>query len=268
MQILIIGGGNMGKTYAKSFLNAHIVTSDQLSILEKSEEKAKELNKLNLGQVFGTPGHYVKEADLIVLAVKPQDVALLFKSIKPYIDNQQVFLSIMAGVDISTISAHLGAVKVIRAMPNLPAQIGKGMTVFTSSADVTRIELVTVQNLLNATGKTLYVEKEKSIDAATAVSGSGPAYVFYFMKVMIDTAIEMGFSRSEAELLSIQTFAGAVDLYNKFNFSCEEWIGKVASRGGTTEAALSTFDKTLVSSDINEGMYAAFHRAIELSKLN
>ncbi len=268
MQILIIGGGNMGKTYAKSFLNAHIVTSDQLSILEKSEEKAKELNKLNLGQVFGTPGDYIKEADLIVLAVKPQDVALLFKSIKPYIDNQQVFLSIMAGVDISTISAHLGAVKVIRAMPNLPAQIGKGMTVFTSSADVTRIELVTVQNLLNATGKTLYVEKEKSIDAATAVSGSGPAYVFYFMKVMIDTAIDMGFNRSEAELLSIQTFAGAVDLYNKFNFSCEEWIGKVASRGGTTEAALLTFDKTSVSSDINEGMYAAFHRAIELSKLN
>lgn len=268
MQILIIGGGNMGKTYAKSFLNAHIVTSDQLSILEKSEEKAIELGKLELGQVFGTPGDYIKEADLIVLAVKPQDVSLLFKSVKPYIDNQQVFLSIMAGVDISTISAHLGAVKIIRAMPNLPAQIGKGMTVFTSSAEVTRIELVTVQNLLNATGKTLYVEDEKSIDAATAVSGSGPAYVFYFMKVMIDTAIEMGFNRSEAELLSIQTFAGAVDLYNKFNFSCEEWIGKVASRGGTTEAALSTFDKTSVSSDINEGMYAAFKRAIELSKLN
>jgi len=268
MKILIIGGGNMGRTYAKSFLNAHIVTPEDLFILEKSEDKAEELSKLNVGKVFGSPGPFIKEADLIVLAVKPQDVSVLFKSLKPYIDQQQVFLSIMAGVDIKTIGMHLGAEKVIRAMPNLPAQIRKGMTVFTSSEAVTRIELVTVQNLLNATGKTLYVESERSIDAATAVSGSGPAYVFYFMKVMIDTAIDMGFSRSEAELLSIQTFAGAVDLFNKFNFSCEEWIGKVASRGGTTEAALSTFDKTSVSSDINEGMYAAFNRAVELSKIN
>ncbi len=267
MKILIIGGGNMGKTYAKSFLNAHIVTPENLLILERSEEKAEALSKLDIGTVHGTPGNYIKEADLIVLAVKPQDVRLLFDSIEPYIDKQQVFLSIMAGINISTISKHLGAPKIIRAMPNLPAQIGKGMTVFSSSEDVTRIELVTVQNLLNATGKTLYVESEKAIDAATAVSGSGPAYVFYFMKSMIDTAIELGFKRSEAELLCFQTFSGAVDLFNKHNYSCEEWIKMVASRGGTTEAALNTFDKTEVKSDIREGMSAAFKRAEELSEL-
>jgi len=265
MKILIIGGGNMGKTYAKSFLNAHIVTPENLLILERSEEKAEALSKLDIGTIHGTPGEYIKEADLIVLAVKPQDVQLLFESIEPYIDKQQVFLSIMAGINIATISKYLGAPKIIRAMPNLPAQIGKGMTVFTSSEDVTRIELVTVQNLLNATGKTLYVEAEKSIDAATAVSGSGPAYVFFFMKSMIDTAIEMGFKRSEAELMCFQTFAGAVDLFNKHNYSCEEWIKMVASRGGTTEAALSTFERTEVSNDIREGMGAAFKRAEELS---
>jgi len=264
MKILIIGGGNMGKTYAKSFLNAHIVTKDNLLILERSEQKAEDLSKLDIGTIHGTPGDYIKEADLIVLAVKPQDVNLLFQSIEPYIDKQQVFLSIMAGISIETISQHLGAPKIIRAMPNLPAQIGKGMTVFTSSADVTRIELVTVQNLVNATGKSLYVEEEAAIDAATAVSGSGPAYVFYFMKAMIDTAIEMGFKQSEAELMCFQTFSGAVDLFNKHNFSCEEWIQMVASRGGTTEAAVSTFDRTEVNKDINEGMKAALARAIEL----
>ncbi len=257
----------MGKTYAKSFLNAHIVTPDNLLILEKSEEKAQDLSKQNIGTVFGSPGGYIKKADLIVLAVKPQDVALLFEGLEPYIDKQQVFLSIMAGINIATIYKYLGAPKIIRAMPNLPAQIGKGMTVFTSSEDVTRIELVTVQNLLNATGKTLYVEAESAIDSATAISGSGPAYVFYFMKSMIDTAIEMGFKQSEAELMCFQTFSGAVDLLNKHNYSCEEWIKMVASRGGTTEAALETFKETKVQQDIRQGMYAAFERAVELSEL-
>jgi len=190
----------MGKTYAKSFLNAHIVTKENMLILERSEEKAEALSKLDIGTVHGTPGDYIKEADLIVLAVKPQDVNLLFDSIEAYIDKQQVFLSIMAGISIETISKYLGAPKIIRAMPNLPAQIGKGMTVFTSSPDVTRIELVTVQNLVNATGKSL-------------------------------------------------------------------WISMVASRGGTTEAAVSTFDKTLVNKDIKQGMEAALNRAIELRSI-
>ncbi len=267
MKILIIGGGNMGLTYAKSFLHSRICTSEQLLILEKSNEKADALKKLNIGTVYGEPGDYVKDADLIVLAVKPQDVHLLFEAIKPYIDTEQVVLSIMAGIPLKSISEGIGVTKVVRAMPNLPAQIGKGMTVFTSSDMVTRIELVMVQNLLNATGKAIYIDDENMIDAATAVSGSGPAYVFYFMQVMVETAKQMGFDQSQAELLSYQTFAGAVDLLNKHNFSCEEWMKMVASRGGTTEAALNSFNDGEVSNDINKGIFAAYNRARELSKL-
>ncbi len=267
MKILVIGGGNMGQTYAKSFLHAHIVTKEQLIILEKSEEKATILNGLNIGTVQGTPGPFIKEADLIILAVKPQDLALLLPSIKEYVDAQQLVLSIMAGITIESIQKQLGLEKVIRAMPNLPAQIGIGMTVFTSSKEVTRIELVTVQNLLNATGKTIYVEDENAIDASTAISGSGPAYVFYFMQSMITAARDRGFNQSQAELLTYQTFLGAVDLFKKYEYSCEEWINKVASRGGTTEAALTSFNANNLEEEIKNGITAAHTRAQELSKL-
>lgn len=267
MKILVIGGGNMGQTYAKSFLHAHIVTKDQLIILEKSEEKAVLLNQLNIGSVQGAPGPYIKEADLIILAVKPQDLAVLLPAIRQYVGSQQLILSIMAGITIESIQKQLGIEKVIRAMPNLPAQIGIGMTVFTSSKEVTRIELVTVQNLLNATGKTIYVEDENAIDASTAISGSGPAYVFYFMQSMIDAAKERGFNQSQAELLTYQTFLGAVDLFKKYEFSCEDWIKKVASRGGTTEAALTSFAKDALNVKILSGIASAHDRAQELSKL-
>lgn len=267
MKILIVGGGNMGLTYAHSFLNARIVDKENLLILEKSNERAATAESKDIGTVFYEPGDFIKEADLLVLAVKPQDTQVLFKSIAPYIDAQQVILSIMAGITIETMQSELNAQKIIRAMPNLPAQIGVGMTVFTSSNEVTRIELVMVQNLLNATGKTLYVNDEKLIDAGTAISGSGPAYIFYFMQSMINAGESLGFSKSEAELLSYQTFKGAIDLFKKNSLSCEAWISKVASRGGTTEAALGCFENNEVAYDIKEAVNAAYERATELSRL-
>lgn len=266
MKILIIGGGNMGLTYAQSFLRSHITSVEDMMILEKSPTKAEELSQKNIGTVYGIPDDCLGKADLIIFAVKPQDSEAVFESIRPFVDPQQVFLSIMAGVKIKTISEALGTPKIIRAMPNLPAQIGMGMTAFTSSDEVTRIELVMVQNLINTTGKTVYVDNEQFIDAATAISGSGPAYVYYFMEAMIQSAKSMGFSTSEAELLVGQTFQGAVDLYNKSEFSCEEWIKKVASKGGTTEAAMESFLDNSVQKNIIEGIHAALNRAVELGK--
>lgn len=266
MKILIIGGGNMGLTYAQSFLRSHITNKSDMMILEKSPEKAAILAQKDIGTVFGRPEECIHNADLVILAVKPQDSPKLFEALRPNIDPQQVFLSIMAGVKIDTIGAALGAPKIIRAMPNLPAQIGMGMTAFTSSEAVTRIELVTVQNLLSTTGKSVYVENEASIDAATAISGSGPAYVWYFMNAMTSAARDMGFSQSESELLVSQTFKGAIDLYNKSSLSCEEWIDRVCSKGGTTEAAMNAYQLGDVHRKIVEGANAALNRAIELGK--
>jgi pyrroline-5-carboxylate reductase len=266
MKILIIGGGNMGLTYAQSFLRAHIASKEDMMILEKSPERAAALAQKDIGTVYDSPEVCLERADLIILAVKPQDTDSLFSALRQHVHPQQVFLSIMAGVKIATIAEALGVSKVIRAMPNLPAQIGRGMTAFTSSDAVTRIELVMVQNLLNTTGKTVYVEEETFIDATTAISGSGPAYVWYFMDSMMNAAREMGFSDSEAELLVSQTFLGAVELYLATNFSCQEWIQRVASRGGTTEAALKSFGENNLNSDIISGAFAALHRAEELGK--
>ena len=266
MKILIIGGGNMGLTYAQSFLRSHITVKEDMMILEKSPEKAEELSKKDIGTVYGEPENCIRAADLVILAVKPQDSEVLFQGLRPLIDPQQVFLSIMAGVRMETIAEQLGARKIIRAMPNLPAQIGMGMTAFTSSDEVTRIELVMVQNLLNTTGKTVYVAQESAIDAATAVSGSGPAYVWFFMEAMMSAARDMGFNQSESELLVSQTFRGAIELYDKSDFSCEEWIEKVCSRGGTTEAALRSYAEKDLRQAIIEGANAALNRAVELGK--
>lgn len=264
MKILIIGGGNMGLTYAHAFLRSHITTKNDLMILEKSQDKWPDLEKEDVGAVCKHPEDCLAHADLVILAVKPQDAATLFEKIRPMVDPQQVFLSIMAGVKIENIARGLGISKVIRAMPNLPAQIGMGMTVFTSTDEVTRIELVMVQNLINTTGKSIYVDKEELIDAATAISGSGPAYVWFFMLALIQAARQMGFKESEAELLVSQTFQGAIDLFHQSDFSCEEWIKKVASKGGTTEAALNSFSQTALFQDIIAGATAAFDRAKEL----
>jgi len=257
----------MGLTYAQSFLKSKVVGQDQMLILEKSLKKAEELKKLNIGTVYGEPGDYIKKADLLIIAVKPQDVAALGAVLSPYIDDQQLVLSIMAGVTIDSISEVFGVTKVVRAMPNLPAQVGTGMTVFTSSQAVTRIELVTVQNLLNATGKTIYTAEENMINAATAISGSGPAYVFHFMQSLIEAGKGLGFSQSESELLTYQTFRGAIDLFNKYDYTCEEWIEKVSSRGGTTEAAFKVFSTQNTKEKICNAAFAAMSRAEELSKM-
>ncbi len=266
MKILIIGGGNMGKTYARSLLRAHLVQPDDLMVLERSPEQAEILRAEKVGIVFSDPTKCLSVADLIILAVKPQDSAKLFQTLRPATDPQQVYLSIMAGVTIQTIQQGLGVEKVIRAMPNLPAQIGLGMTSYTASDAVTRIELVLVQNLLNTTGKAIYVDTEYAIDATTAISGSGPAYVLYFMQAMIEVAQEMGFNASQAELLVAQTFRGAVELQMKNDLSCEEWIKRVSSKGGTTEAAITAFKATSVFEDIKNGAKAALARAEELGR--
>ncbi len=266
MKILIVGGGNMGLTYARAFVRSQVTSRLDLRLLARSDARAATLTAHELGAVYTDPAQCVPGADIVILAVKPQDSGALFGTLAPWLDARQVVISIMAGVPISTLRAALGVGKIIRAMPNLPAQIGMGMTAFTSTDDVTRAELVQVQNLLSTTGKTVYVEAEAAIDAATAISGSGPAYVFYCMEALMSAATQLGFSAAEAELLVSQTFRGAVELYAQAGHSCQEWIGRVASKGGTTEAALRAFTAANLRGALIEGATAARDRAEELGR--
>ena len=268
MNIVIVGGGHMGLTYAQSFLRSHVSEASQICILERSADRLASLRLAFAGKCSATAAEVVPLADLIVLAVKPQDADALYTELAPLVTAQQVVLTIMAGISMAAIQRGLQVNKVVRAMPNLPAQVGAGMTVYTSNESVTRLETAMVQNLLATTGKCIYVAEEAMLDAATAVSGSGPAYVFYFMQAAMTQARELGFSESEAELLVLQTFGGAVDLYKANDLDCGAWIRAVSSRGGTTEAAMKVYDKQTLDQNIAAGMAAAFERAKQLGDLH
>ena len=264
MKVLIVGYGNMGKTYANSFISSRFIKPEDIFVKVRSDKYSHEENnipKANFSTSFnGDTGDF----DIVVLAVKPQDFSVLAESIKPHLKESQLILSVMAGIRLSTLMEQLSCLKVVRSRPNIPTQIGMGMTVFSASSSVDRKELFIIQNLINTTGKSLYVENEKLIDAATAVSGSGPAYVFFFMQSMIEAAVRLGFKESEAELLVSQTFMGSVAIQNNHSLSNQEWINKVASKGGTTEQALKIFEKGLLEDVIVDAVKAANNRALEL----
>jgi len=266
MKILIAGVGNMGKTYAKSLLSSYFTSPENLYLLDRKDVDDTFLKEVPSRNKSTVPNDNLSQADIILLAVKPQDFATLKAAIAPYLHNDQIVLSIMAGVTIQTLAGGLQTPKVVRAMPNLPAQVGMGLTVFTCAAALDKKELFIIQNLLNATGKSIYVEDENLINAATAISGSGPAYVYYFMQSMIEKAEAMGFSKSAAELMVNQTFMGAVHLHNQYDLTCAEWINRVASKGGTTEAALKSFNSDHLNQSIQYGLQKALERAEELGK--
>ncbi|MBC8109879.1 MAG: pyrroline-5-carboxylate reductase [Verrucomicrobia bacterium] len=266
MHILITGAGNMGTTYARSLLSSHFATTQEMQLLIRSDAGRNRLPEIPDENVFRVAGDFIGQADIVIIAVKPQDYQLLAPTLQPFLQPEQLILSIMAGVSLQTLRQTLGVPKLIRAMPNLPSQIGMGMTVFSCSAELDRKELFIIQNLLNTTGKSLYVEDEKLIDSATAVSGSGPAYVYYFMNAMIKAGVELGFSEAQAELLVQQTFMGSVHLQNQNSLSCEELMRKVASKGGTTETAFKIFNEHAISSEIKDGILGAYQRSLELGK--
>lgn len=264
MKVLIIGYGNMGKTYANSFISSRFIKPEDIFVLVRNEHfivSETSIPKVNFTSI---PTNSISDFDILILAVKPQDFEVLAKTIQPYIKHNQIVFSVMAGITISTLETLLSCNKIVRSMPNIPTQIGMGMTVFTASSNVDRKELFIIQNLINTTGKSVYVENEKLIDAATAISGSGPAYVFYFMQSMIKAAVDLGFNESEAELLVNQTFMGSVAIQNSYSLSNIEWIAKVASKGGTTESALRVFEKESLEKTIVDAVKAANNRALEL----
>ncbi|MBK6266153.1 pyrroline-5-carboxylate reductase [Marivirga sp. S37H4] len=266
MKVLVIGAGNMGLAYAKALVKSEFLKTHNLMISDTSEEKTAELKKISRFDVYTKLEDCLPYADIIFIAVKPYNCDELFGEIKHMMTPDQVVISIMAGITIQSIKDGLGITKVVRAMPNLPAQVGKGLTSFTASDEVSRLELSTVENLLNTTGKSVRLDTENDIDASTGISGSGPAYVFYFMQSMLEAALKMGFSEHDSKVLVGQTFEGAVELFNQSDRSPESWMNLVASKGGTTRAALDSMEDNNVKQLIEEAAYAAFNRAVELGK--
>ncbi len=266
MKVLVIGAGNMGLTYAQGMSKSKLLKKKNIMVLDKSDEKLEEVDQISYFDAYSELHECVPQADIIFIAVKPYHAEPLFKKISSLVTSDQIVISIMAGITIKTIKSLLGLQKIVRAMPNLPAKVGEGVTSYVASSKVSRLEMIVVESLLDTTGKSIQVNNENLIDASTGISGSGPAYVFYFMQSMMEAAQQMGFTRNESKVLVSQTFTGAVELFNQSDLSPNSWMEKVASKGGTTRAALDSMEDNNVNELIKDAAFAAFNKAIELGK--
>lgn len=207
----------------------------------------------------------VKKADIIIIAVKPQDIDGVLESMSA-LAGKKLVISIAAGITTSYLEKKLGAgVRVIRTMPNMPAQIGEGITAICGGKLVKNADIKLAQKIFSYVGKTIVVD-ESLIDAVTAVSGSGPAYVFLFVECMMKAAGEIGFDEKSAKELVYQTLLGSAHLLTQSKDSAAELRAKVTSKGGTTQAATDVFTAHNIEKTFIEALQAAKTRAGELAK--
>ncbi|MDX1651572.1 MAG: pyrroline-5-carboxylate reductase [Brumimicrobium sp.] len=265
MGIAIIGGGNMGKTYAKAFIKEKVLAPEDLFIyFRKKAESETDYSGLT-GNLCFSPDKHISGCSVVILAVKPQDFNELSADLKPYLKAEQLVLSIMAGISIDQIRSKLSHHKVVRAMPNIPAKIGLGITAFVVPQGADKTTITEVYALLGTTGKALQLDDESLLDAVTALSGSGPAYFYYFVKQLIEAGKQMGIDENASRRLVLQTMLGAYHLMEKNDQSLDALIDSVASKDGTTEAALKTFEKEKIGQNVQDGLFAALQRAKELA---
>lgn len=268
MKISIIGCGNMGMIYARAFIKYNIVTKENLLLAEKNEARKAELLQLSCGKVTVISDPDIAHSDIVIIAVKPQDFIALAADLKKVLQPQNLIISIMAGMKTARIAKALNHTNIIRAMPNSPAELGMGMTAFTAGSSLSVEYIRKAENLLSTTGRTVFFDNEDLLDAVTALSGSGPAYFFYLIKHMIEAGRQIGLEESVAAMLVKQTMLGSFHLINNANKSLDELINAVASKGGTTEAALSVFNEKEIGKNLEKGIAKARDRARELANLH
>jgi pyrroline-5-carboxylate reductase len=265
MKLAIMGGGNMGMAYAGCFLQGGVVGAGELLIIERAQGRREELSGRFRCRIESEPSSAMREAHVLLLAVKPQDMETACLACLPYVAAQQVIVSIMAGIPLSRLSRALaGHTALVRCMPNMPVQIGAGMTVYYPHPALAADECAAVEGLLRATGACLRLGSEDLIDAATAISGSGPGYIFYLLEHVMNVARDLGFSAEESELLVAETIVGAIKQWRGTARSAGELRSMVTSKGGTTAAALEVFDRGKVAESIVAGINRAYERAVEL----
>jgi len=258
----IIGCGNMGSAIVEGIIAKGILPSGAISLNDKDIEKAAHLES-KTGAVRGDILEVVRTSDYLIVAVKPQDFEDLFKKISSDIKKQTV-ISLMAGVKMSALIERIGrSVPAARAMPNMAAFIGESITCISFNSSVKNKD--EIKDIFSGIGKVLEME-ESLMDTVTAVSGSGPAYLFYLAEAMIEAAIDMGLDKKTARDLVAETLYGSSMLLRKEAGAASELIKKVASKGGTTESALKVFDEEALKSIIKRAMLRAKERSEELSR--
>lgn len=263
MQIAFIGGGVMGEAMIKSLLAKGVAEPADISVSDVSQSRRDALSR---GYDVKTTANSRKAADgaqVVVLAVKPQDLSKALGEVKG-LSPQQLVLSIVAGATLDSLRQGLDHPCLVRAMPNMPAQIGEGMTVWTTTSEVNQRQREMAQAILAALGEEIYVSSEKYIDMATALSGSGPAYVFLVIEALVDAGVHIGLPRDMAEKLVIETMLGSARAVKVTAKHPAELRNMVTSPGGTTTEGLLQLETGGLRSLLLQAVIAAYDKAKNL----
>ncbi len=264
MKIAFIGGGNMGEAMLSAILTKKLSTPQAISVSDISESRRQ-----HLGQEYGVAitsdnRQAVERGDVVVLAIEPQNLTEVMAELSGQFKPAQLVLSIVGGAEIDTLRQGLNHRCVVRAMPNTPARVGKGITVWTATTEVTGQQRERAGSILQAMGREIYVNDEKYIDMATAVSGSGPAYVFLFMEALVEAAVDIGLPRDMAQELVLQTLLGSGHFLQKSGKEPAELRRMVTSPGGTTAEALKVFEEGQFTELVKQAVTAAYNKAKRL----
>ncbi|MCP4361608.1 MAG: pyrroline-5-carboxylate reductase [Chloroflexi bacterium] len=264
--IAFIGSGIMGEAMIRGLLSQNSVTAAQIIASDPWLPRLDELKEKYSIHVTKDNREAAEAGQIIVLSIKPQSVPLVLPEIRGHLRSRDLLLSIIAGMPIRKLADGSAHAAVVRAMPNTPAQIGQGISVWTATPEVSSEQKKQAQTILASFGKEISVDEEDYLDMATALSGSGPGYVFLFMEALIDAGVHMGFSRRVAEELVFQTILGSVEFAAQSGKHVAELRNQVTSPGGTTASALYHMEKGGLRTVISRGIWAAYQRSIELGK--
>lgn len=265
-KIAFVGTGAMAEAIVGGLLRQKLVTPAQIMganpLAERNawmaEQYGIETTTDNLAAIDG--------ADFVVLSVKPQIFPQVLDEMRGKISADALVLSVMAGVTIETMVTGLNHARVARSMPNTPAMVGEGMTVWTVTEKVSAEQKTAAQSIYGSLGAEIFVDAEKYLDMATAISGSGPGYIFLLIEAMVDAGVHLGFARPVAEKLVMQTMAGSVAYAQQSDQHVAQLRNQVTSPGGTTAAGLSAMEQGNIRSTLANGIWAAYKRSVELGE--
>jgi pyrroline-5-carboxylate reductase len=262
--IATVGSGVMAEAMIAGLLRGELVSPDQIVASHPRPERRDQLRAEYSIRVASDNVEAVEAADIVLLGIKPQMLAKVGREIGPHLRRGQVVLSVLAGATTAALTGTLGHDQVIRAMPNTPARLGKGVTVWYATPDTTPEQRLQAATLLGALGVQIEVDDEKMVAMATAVSGTGPTYVFLVMEALIDAAVHLGFPRHVAHDLVVETLEGSALFAKQSGMHPAELRNMVTSPGGTSAAALHELESGRLRTVLSEAVWAAYRRTNEL----
>lgn len=262
--IAVIGCGAMGEALVKGLLRGNFVRPDQITASNPRRERCAELQERYGIHVEADNRAAVRTASMVVIAVKPQYFDEVAVELRDAVSAEALVVTIVAGITIRRVEDALGTPAVVRVMPNTPGQIGMGISVWTASPAVDSAALERARTLLGALGVEEHVHHESELDMATALSGTGPAYVFLIMEALIDAGVHMGFSRHRATKLVVETMRGSVEYAASNDHHPAELRNQVTSPGGTSAAAMYELERGRLRTVLSDAIWAAYRRCVEL----